>query len=417
MKIGYLMQSGVRDIWKDTPSGPANHVRQVIKGLQRQGHQVRLLFRADGKTWKSDDLVKYDPVIVTWVDQGPVRWFERLIRRIQSEFQLPYFTFFDSLRFALACCQELRGYDLLYERITWVGYGGGMASRWLQIPLVLEENGNQLAMMDMMGNAPHGIQRKLESWLMQRAVSLAAHVVASGDGWREHFIERFGVKAEMVTTVENGTALVHLLNREVLRSFRNIEEDNHALTLVYLGGFYPWHGVNILIRAFSRACKQGLNLRLLLIGSGIGVNEAESLADNLGMNNKIHFAGNLLPEEFAPLLADANIGLSPYCGWVEYSGLKLLDYKAAGLAIIASGLDGKPATIKDGEMGYVVPPCDEDALYDAIVKLASNKKLIQRMGRISRLSAEETNTWEHTVNDLERVFIHVLSKDHAKLQG
>ena len=138
------MQLG-EEIRRPPYSGPANHVRQVFLELARRGHRMRLLIRLDGKIWKSDDLNDFQPVAVKLADRGALRWVEKAIRRVQSEFKLPYLGFFESLRFALACRQELEGYDVLLERFSWMNYGGVMASRWCQIPLVLEYNGDPLA--------------------------------------------------------------------------------------------------------------------------------------------------------------------------------------------------------------------------------------------------------------------------------
>ena len=80
------------------------------------------------------------------------------------------------------------------------------------------------------------------------------------------------------------------------------------------------------------------------------------------MEDKIEFAGQLAPKQFATLLANSDIAVSPYCGWAEYSGLKIFDYKAAGLAIIASGEGDQPKTLQQGKTGMIVPPCDLTAL-------------------------------------------------------
>jgi len=116
----------------------------------------------------------------------------------------------------------------------------------------------------------------------------------------------------------------------------------------------------------------------------------------------------LTAEQYAPYLAKSDIGVSPYCGWKEYSGLKLFDYKAAGLACIASGENGQPATLEHGETGWIVPPCDEDRLTQALVLLASQTELRRRLGQAARKDAEASHAWEHTVNKLETLFDHLI---------
>jgi glycosyltransferase involved in cell wall biosynthesis len=112
--------------------------------------------------------------------------------------------------------------------------------------------------------------------------------------------------------------------------------------------------------------------------------------------------------QVADYLAQADIGVAPYCGWMEYSGLKLFDYKAAGLAIIASGQNGQPATIKHGTTGLIVPPCDEGSLCEAICQLAEDEELRLKMGKAARVEAEQIHGWDHTTALLEGEFNQIL---------
>ncbi len=93
-----------------------------------------------------------------WI-AAPCTCLSAALRRIQSTLQLPYLHFFESMRFASACWQELAGCDLLYERMGWMGCGGAIAARRSGQPLVLEVNGDHLAEYEMLGVAPQGIQR------------------------------------------------------------------------------------------------------------------------------------------------------------------------------------------------------------------------------------------------------------------
>ncbi len=145
---------------------------------------------------------------------------------------------------------------------------------------------------------------------------------------------------------------------------------------------------------------------LTLIGSGSET--AQQLAADLGLTPQVTFTGALNTEDYAPLLADADIGLAPYCGWPEYSGLKLFDYKAAGLAVIASGEDGRPATLSHAQTGWIVPPCDQTALADAMARLAADASLRRRLGRNARLEAEANHGWDATARRLDAIFAELV---------
>jgi glycosyltransferase involved in cell wall biosynthesis len=410
MKIGYLMQAGVPDIRQRPLSGPANHVWHVYKQLEAAGHQMKLLAVLDGQIWSSTDLETFTPVTTVWLDRGPLRLLERAIRRLQSTLQLPYAAAFESLRFALACRRELADCDLWYERMGWFGYGGAISARWSGIPLVWEVNGDHLDEFASLGIAPRGGQRLLSVWLVQQTVGQTAHVIAAGAGWRDKFIRRWQIAPDKITTVENGTQIVDLLSRGDLRSFQPSATDKRPLTVVYVGGFYPWQGVKLLVEAVAQVRQAGIETRLLLIGSG--PQEAELQADTarLGISGSVTFTGQLTLEQMAHHLAQADIGVSAYCGRDEFSGLKLLDYKAAGLAIIASGRAGQPAILEHGRTAHIVPPCDVAALSQAIQRLHSDANYRCCLGQNARIEAETQHSWRQTAVHIENILQQVIEK-------
>jgi glycosyltransferase involved in cell wall biosynthesis len=412
MRIGYLLQQGT-DIRRPPFDGPGVHVREVARELTYLGHEVTVILQLGREIWRTDDLEHFAPVPVPNMDAGPRRKLESAIRRLQSELQLPYAALFESMRFAAACVGELPDSDLLYERTSWVSYGGALAARRLGVPLVLENNGDHLADLEAKGIAPRGAQRRLSIALMGRAIRQAAHVVVSGDGWRDAFIQRWTIAPERVTTVENGTTLVRLLPHSALGSFEAPAGSSMPVRLVYLGGFQPWQGVEILLRALAGEARLA-HTRLTLIGptEGLGVG-AQQMAAALGLLPRVTFTGALDAESYAPILAHSDIGLAPYCGWPEYSGLKLLDYKAAGLAVIASGRDGRPACLDHGRTGWIVPPCDETALAEALVQLVQDPQLRRQLGQNARIEAEAYHGWDATARRLDAIFRDV-EQSHAR---
>jgi glycosyltransferase involved in cell wall biosynthesis len=414
MRIAYVMQDGGPDVRQRPLSGPANHVWQVFNELKNLGHDIRFLARYQGRLWSSHDLESFHPVVVPRYDGGPIRALERGVRGVQSRLQLPYLNLFESLRFATACVQQFTGCDILYERMGWFGYGAGLAARRTGIPLVLEvNNGDLTTELDRLGVAPKGIQRRLAIELMRRAVFRASHYVASGHGHRQRFIEFWGVEPERVTTVENGSELVHLLMRDQLRAFGPAEDHKSRVTIVYVGAFEPWHGVTVLLDAMPHIIASAPGVRLKLLGSGTLRSEIAQQITAMGLESHVEMMGQVDIHQVAERLKHADIGVAPYCGWMEYSGLKLFDYKAAALGIVASGENGHPATLCHEQTAIIVPPCNEGALAAAILRLIIDVELRRKLGREARLEAERVHSWRHTAEQLERVFLEVLQESAA----
>ncbi|MFC2043378.1 glycosyltransferase family 4 protein [Chloroflexota bacterium] len=402
------MQAGVPDIRRQVSSGPANHVIQVIKHLRVFKHDICLLANINGKIWKSENLLDFKPVFLPYLDRGPIRLVEKIVRRIQSEFNLPYASLFESLRFALACRQELHDRELFYERMGWMGYGGVIASQWLDIPLILEVNGDHLSEFEMLGIIPRPLQLWLSWKIMNNALQRVTHSVATGEGWLERFIERWDIDPTKVSVVQSGSQIVELLDRDQLRSFQTFSKPLDPITIAYVGAFEPWHGINTLLHAFSDVIEEYNSVKLLLIGAGTELPSIKIIINELNISDYVTFTGQLSIDQIANCLVDADIGVAPYCGRVEFSGLKILDYKAAGLATIVSGENNQPVIIKHGHTGWIVPPCDENALRQAIIYLAQNYELRRQMGQAARLEAEKLHSWHNTAEQLENIFVQTI---------
>lgn len=408
MRIGYIMQEGGPDVRQVPLTGPARHVVRVFEQLQRLGHDVRLLARYGGVILRSDDLVRYEQVPPTRYDGGLRRSLERGVRGVQSRAGLPYFNLFESLRFAAACESELADCHVLFERLGWMGLAGGIAARRLGVPLVAEvNNGDFITELERLHVAPRGLQRRLALRLMAGAIGRADRFVATGDGHRQRFIEFWKADPATITTVENGSELVDSLERDDLASF-STARDAAPLTLVFVGAFEPWHGILILLAAVRRVRERVGGFRLVLIGSGTLESQIRAYVAEHRLETVVEMTGQLDLEAAGGILSSADIGLAPYCGWMEYSGLKLFDYKAAGLAIIASGENGRPATLSHGQTAWVVPPCDENALVEALIHLAGDAALRRSLGQAARADAERHNSWRHTAQQIETVLASVV---------
>jgi glycosyltransferase involved in cell wall biosynthesis len=393
---------------------PANHVKSVVAELSRLGHDVRIVARLDDRIWVSEDAEDLRLVPLAQFDKASRYIAERALRRVQRQCRLPYFSFFDSRRFARACVQELKGFDLLYERMGWMGLGGGLAARRLRLPHVLEVNGDLPQELEMNGSAPGGVQRAVSTWLMRRTVQRATHTIATGEGWRARHIEQWQVEPRRVSVVHNGSELVDLLTRDQLRAFTGNLVIDVPVRVAFVGSFDRWQGLPMLLRGLAKARHAGADVTLSLSGSGPEEANVRAIVCSLGLRDHVSFTGHLTLSNLAAHLSQCDVGVCVYSGRSEYSGLKLLDYKAAGLATIAVGPVNQACVTEDGT-GITIPQDDEGALSMAIERLAHRASYRRSLGRRARLQAEQKHSWRHTAERLEARFLRILSSPRAAL--
>jgi glycosyltransferase involved in cell wall biosynthesis len=99
--------------------------------------------------------------------------------------------------------------------------------------------------------------------------------------------------------------------------------------------------------------------------------------------------------EVPALLATASIGLAPYAADAPgyFSPLKLFEYLAAGLAVVAGSIAGVREVV-GAEHAVLVPPGDPAALAAAVSELAADEAKRARLGAAGRELVAARHTWD-----------------------
>lgn len=164
--------------------------------------------------------------------------------------------------------------------------------------------------------------------------------------------------------------------------------DSASRTIVYAGQLYPWKGVNLLIEAITWLPE----VRLVIYGglpavAGEDPNLADcrSLAERLGVTQRVAFAGNLPHRAIRGALAGAAAGIVPLPDRLMSrfftSPLKVFDYMAAGVPIIAPDLPALREVLTDDQNALLVRPDDPSALAGAIERLLADPSQADRLRR------------------------------------
>lgn len=164
--------------------------------------------------------------------------------------------------------------------------------------------------------------------------------------------------------------------------------------VVFVGTLKPWHGVEDLVRAAALA---QVPWRLRLVGDGPVRARLEELAAEHGV--ELEMVGAVPPEQVPAALEGALVAVAPYPASADhyFSPLKVYEYGAAALPVVASRIGEIPEVVADGVTGLLVPPSDPAALAAAIDRLAADPAAARRMGAAARERMTERHSWSHVL--------------------
>ena len=169
-------------------------------------------------------------------------------------------------------------------------------------------------------------------------------------------------------------------------------------TVLYLGRLKRYKRVDLPIRAVAALAAQGLDVRMVIAGTGDHEPELRALVEELDVGDRVRFAGFVSEEEKIRLFRRAwvHVLTSPKEGW----GITNLEAAACGTPTVASDSPGLRDSVVDGETGFLVPHEDVRALADRIRALIEDDTLRERLGGNARRFAERF-TWDRAAEETE----------------
>lgn len=171
--------------------------------------------------------------------------------------------------------------------------------------------------------------------------------------------------------------------------------------LVYRGGISERTGALILLEALRLLAARPVSPRLLMIGyfDSIGSERAfRERVHGLGLDGLVEIRGRIDHESMAAALSQARIGVSPLLAVPKFQKnipVKVFEYWACGLAVVATRLPPIQPFFREGEAGLLVQPGSAQQLAEAVASLLDHPERAQRMGmRGRRLVVQRFNNRE-----------------------
>ena len=150
--------------------------------------------------------------------------------------------------------------------------------------------------------------------------------------------------------------------------------------VLFAGRMVPYKGVDVLLRALA-----GLDATAVIAGDGPSRSGWMALARELGIADRVRFAGEVSHEELAALYHACDVFVLPSITRAEAFGYVQLEAMACGRPVVSTRVpSGVPWVNRDGVTGLTVAPGDAAALGRAIAALTADRDLARRMGAAGR---------------------------------
>jgi glycosyltransferase involved in cell wall biosynthesis len=246
------------------------------------------------------------------------------------------------------------------------------------------------------------VPRNLASrWLYRNATR---EIVTTGEAIREQLIRDVGVEARRVVSIPTGVDLSLYRPGDRKQARAGLELPDAALLIGIVATLRSWKGHRYLLEAFSRLGRR--DAQLLVVGDGPQREALAGQAAELGIQDRVTFAGNRSP--VAPWLQSLDIfALPSYAN--EGVPQALVQAMATGLPCVTTAAGAIPELARDEDNALVVPMQDASALAAALARLLDDGALRARLGDAARRAAGQFDI-EGMLDRMEALFLRVTGK-------
>ncbi len=253
------------------------------------------------------------------------------------------------------------------------------------------------------GSLRYGLTR----WLETRALKRAQHIFTICEGLRSDIVAR-GVPASKVTVIPNAVDI---------ESFEPGGQPDAALktrlgldgasVIGFIGSFYAYEGLDLLLDALPGILKLRPEVRVLLVGGGSQDATLKAQAQRLGVADKVVFTGRVPHAEVQRYYDLVDVLAYPRHSMrltELVTPLKPLEAMAQGRLLVASDVGGHKELIRHGETGMLFKADSTEALTQTLIDLLAAQEVWPDMCEAGRQFVEKERNWTTSVANYARVY-------------
>ena len=253
------------------------------------------------------------------------------------------------------------------------------------------------------GSVRYRLSRALETWALKRADA----VTTICEGLRGEIAAR-GIAPEKITVIPNAVDIEAFSSGgapdATLKQQLGLEG---ACVLGFIGSFYAYEGLALLLRAMPAMLAALPNARILLVGGGRQEEELKRMAVEIGITNQVIFTGRVPHDQVQRYYDLIDVLVYPRLSMrltELVTPLKPLEAMAQGRLLVASDVGGHRELIRSGETGVLFKAGDADALAAAVLDLVRHPERWGALKSKARTFVENERNWSASVARYRKVY-------------
>ena len=259
------------------------------------------------------------------------------------------------------------------------------------------------------GSMRYRLTRAFETWTLRRA----HHVFTICEGLRRDIVAR-GIAESAVTVIPNAVDIDAFEPGGqpdlALKSRLGLAD---ARVVGFIGSFYAYEGLDLLLDALPAILAKHPDTRLLLVGGGPQETALKAQATRMGLADKVVFTGRVPHAQVQSYYDLVDVLAYPRHSMrltELVTPLKPLEAMAQGRVLVASDVGGHKELIRDGETGILFQAGSAEALAAAVTRLLAEPESWPALRKAGRVFVETERNWKTSVANYASVYAALVAR-------
>jgi glycosyltransferase involved in cell wall biosynthesis len=392
MRIIYYSPHPTHDIVSEV--GYATHQREVIQALRSLGHEVFPVVMGGTEVANLNALA---------TDNYKVPFYKKFLKVLIPRFLWTSLNNYKLIRHDLKAARILEENilkikpDLIYERSEYLQDSGAKLANKYKIKYFIEVNAPFVEEMNVFEGYSlfHYKAHKIE------AIKLTAadKVFTVSTALKDFLVSRYNCVSDKIIVQPNCINPKKIeFDSQLVNSLKGDYKLNNNKVIGFVGSMFPYHGVDILIKSFSKVIEEHPNTKLLVVGDGIVLSELKQLAHDLSLDNSIVFTGKIPHSLVFNYIQLMDVCIMAKSNWYG-SPVKIFEYGLLKKPIIAP--DNIP--IRDVMVNMqdaILIQENETELKNAISTLLENETLAKTLANNFYSKVMDNYKWENAAEKI-----------------